>query len=309
MHYPRLAGALIILTGSTLAATGTPAPKPEEPPWIRSLGYQPGEVRAITLNLQGIPRIVIKVDDAPLTVLFDTGCSGPLVLTTAVEKDIRFESLRQSEELNPDGSHRGWSREIKLAKVDISGTAYGDVEATLVDWRLMSSLPFSGLVGLSYFPKKRLTLDYRNRLLAVTDRPLPESALGDPGLAVVPLLKGPVKQGEIIYVEGEVNGHKQVIYLDTGAVPSCVSPEAAAGSETSTAKFHNVFGSDRKYKSIEVKLGRLTFRVEDIYESRNIRRGTSFEYPVGLILGSDELKGLILTIDKIGNRLVVSRPA
>ncbi len=307
MRYSILISGLVILGMAALAGPSPSAAKPEEPSWVRDLGYEAGEVQPMTLSPLGVPQIPVKIGGVPIKVLFDTGNSGSLVLTTAVEKDIRYELLGQSEERNPDGSHRGWSKEIRLAKVEILGTVFQGLQAVLVDWKLMSSLPFNGLVGLKDFLKKRVTLDYRSRLLAVTNRPLPGGILGDPDTAVIPLLRAPARQGEIIYVIGEVNGRKQVIYIDTGAVPSCVSPEAAAGSETYKARFHAVFGSDRKYWSIEVKLGGLAFRVEDIYESLNIKRGTSFEFPVGLVLGSDKLKDLILTIDKIGNRLVARR--
>lgn len=152
---------------------------------------------------------------------------------------------------------------------------------------------------------KRITLDYKNRLIAVSENPAPSDIVSNPDYAAVPLLKAPKAQGEIVYVAGEVNGHKQVIYLDTGTTPSCVSPEAAAGSVSYKTRYHDFYKSDKKYKSIEVKFGQLTFQVKDIFESGNIRRGTDFLYPVGLILGSDQLKNLIMTIDKIGRRLIL----
>jgi len=286
------------------------AAKPAEPnseklKWVQELGYQADEVQSITLNSLGVPEILIKVDGMPVRVEFDTGNSGPLTLTTAVEKSTRYELVGQQEELNPDGTHRGWSKAIRLKNVEILGTVYKEVVASLLDWKLTSDSPFNGLVGLKYLLRKRLTLDYKNRLLAITDKPLPQSVLTNSVFAVIPLLKAPEQQGEIVYVSGEVNGHKQTIYLDTGTVPSHVSPEAAVGSVSTTSRYHDFFKSDKKYKSIEVKLGQLIFRVNDIYESKTISRGTHFEHAVGLVLGSDKLKDLIMTIDKIGERLII----
>jgi hypothetical protein len=34
---------------------------------------------------------------------------------------------------------------------------------------------------------------------------------------------------------------------------------------------------------------------------------TSFEEPVGIVLGSDILKDFLITIDKLGNRLIIKK--
>jgi hypothetical protein len=298
--------SILLVAVLSLPLAAKPAePNSEKPKWVQELGYQADDVQSITLNSIGVPEILIKVDGMPVRVEFDTGNSGPLTLTTAVEKSTRYELVGQREELNPDGTHRGWSEAIKLKNVEILGTVYKEVVASLLDWKLTSDSPFNGLVGLKYLLRKRLTLDYKNRLLAITDKPLPRSIMTKPAYAITPLLKAPEQQGEIVYVSGEVNGHKQTIYLDTGTVPSCVSPEAAAGAESNKSRYHDFFKSGRKYKSIEVKIGSLLIRINDIYESKAINRGTNFEYPVGLVLGSDKLKDLIMTIDKIEGKLIL----
>lgn len=280
-------------------------PAAEKPKWVQELNYQAEEVQPITLSPLGIPEILIKINGAPVKVLFDTGNSGPLTLTTAVEKTVGYKLMGKDEELNPDGTHRGWSKAIQLGNVEIFGTIYEGVKASLNDWKLMSDSPFNGLVGLKYLLGKRVTLDYKNRLLAVTDKPLPGSIVTNPAYGITALLKAPDEQGEIVYVSGLVNGHTQTIYLDTGTVPSCVSPEAAAGSESNRSRYHDFFKSDRKYASIDVKIGDLLIRINDIYESRTISRGTNFESPVGLVLGSDKLKDLVVTIDKIEGKLIL----
>jgi len=290
----------VLFLGIVLIASDGPTPK-----WAKDLTYQPAELHPITLSSLGTPEVIIKVNGSPLTVLFDTGNSGQMSLTTAVENAVKFRTLSQGEELNPDGSHRGWSKVIELPEVDILGTIYKNHTASLIDWRMASDASYNGQVGLNYFLSRRVTLDYRNRLIAVSDTPVPADIVSNPDYAVVPLLKAPKQQGEIVYVEGEVNGRKQVIYLDTGTTPSCVSPASASGSESYKTRYHDFYKSDNKYKSIEVKIGRLAFPVKDIFESNEIRRGTDFSYPVGLVLGSDQLKNLILTIDKIGNRLIL----
>jgi len=291
---------LSFIYAAFLAAAGVPAPK-----WIKDFAYQPAELHPITLSSLGIPEIIIQINRSPLKVLFDTGNSGPLSLTTAMENAIQFRTLRQEEELNADGSHRGWSKVIELGEVEILGAVYKNHSASLIDWKMTSDASYNGLVGLKYFLNMRITLDYKNRLIAVSESPAPADIVSNPDYAVVPLLKAPKAQGEIVYVAGEVNGHKQVIYLDTGTTPSCVSPEAAAASESYKTRYHDFYKSDKKYKSIDVKIGQLTFQVKDIFESNEIRRGTDFPYPVGLILGSDQLKNLVLTVDKIDNRLIL----
>jgi hypothetical protein len=270
------------------------------PDWAVKLDYRQDELYPIKLQINSIPLVQVKVNGAPLWVKFDTGCSTGFLLTSAVQEKIEHRVTGKSTERNPDGSYRGETTLVTIASLEVFGDTHAPVKTSITDWRIFSTLKFNGLLGLRYFKEKRVTLDYKNRKIGITDRPLAHPAAEEfPGVAV-PLLEAPGNQADLIYVLGKIKDHPAVIYLDTGSSASFIDPSVLEPSEINDGKRFLIA------ENIEMSIGGFSFTVKQLRVVEQ-RRGVSFAYPQTVILGSDVIRDFLFTIDRISGQLILER--
>lgn len=298
-RYPALLFSVAVLLICGPAATGqkfkgtlvSTTLKPTSlPQWTRDLDYTESSLYPLTLSSQGCPFVDVVASGVKVSLMLDSGTSRGMVLTNAAPT-IPHRVEGQFEEANADGSHRGESLSIRIETMTVLGKVFKNIAAGLSDWRMFSSEPFNGTVGLDFFLDRRLTLDYRSGQAGVTASPLPES-LDQKRYAAVDLIQPPNSQGHILYARARVNGRAAIVYFDTGYNVSFVDPgftQGLARMERS-GKF-KVFR-----EGVPMELGGHTFVLNELRES-TISRGSGFDPPVALILGSDVLSRFIVTID------------
>ncbi len=270
------------------------------PGWVEKLDYRPYEIFPIKLQINSIPLIEIKVNASPLWVKFDTGCSEGFVLTSAVEDQIEHKVIGTTTERWPDGSYRGESKIIRIPSLEVFGDTFADMETTISDWKIFSTLKFNGLIGLRYFKDKRVTIDYKTMKIGVTDRPLVYATLRNKYGGVLSVLDPPAGQEDLIYVLGHVKGQPSVIYLDTGSSASFIDPDVLDEGDIIEGKKHLMA------ENVEISMQGFHFVVKQLRVEKQ-RRGVAFEYPQTVKLGSDFLQDFLITIDKITNRVILQR--
>jgi hypothetical protein len=273
---------------------------PQRPDWAEKWDYRPDELHSIKLQTNSIPLVEVRVNGSPLWVIFDTGCSTGFSLTSAVEGKIAHQVTGTSKERNPDGSYRGETTLATIASLEVFGTKYAPVETSFSDWRIFSRLKFNGLLGLRYFKNKRITIDYRSKIIGISGRPIVDRASEDFPADVLPLLQPSGSQADLIYVLGKVKSHPTVIYLDTGSSASFIDPSMWEPGENKTDKRHLLA------ENVEMSIGSLSFTVKRLRVQEQ-RRGVSFDYPQTVKLGSDVIRDFLITIDKIANRLIIEK--
>ncbi len=267
--------------------------------WAEKLEYRQDEVFPIKLRINSIPLVEVKVNDSPLWVIFDTGCSTGFSLTSAVEGKIEHKVTGKSVERNPDGSYRGETTLAMIDSIEVFGQKYASVETSISDWRIFSTAKFNGLLGLKYFKAKRVTLDYKKKKIGITDRPLVYATIRDFSGAAVPLLEASGSQADLVYVLGRVKGRPTVIYLDTGSSASFIDPSMLEAGEVKDGKRHLIA------ENIEMSIGDFSFTVKRLRVQEQ-KRGANFEYPQTVKLGSDVIRGFLFTVDKISGRLFLA---
>jgi hypothetical protein len=289
----------------TVLVMGSSAVLASEPPWGAVLGNP--DIHPMMISATGVPEIPVSIKSTEVHLYFDTGNAGDLCLTTVLEKKVAFELLGASKTYNGDGSYRGDIKRIALQDVGIFGSQFPRVTATMADWRLYSGKPFEGLVGLQYFSGKRITLDYKRKLIGVTAKPLPESILTNTNYIILPMLPVPDKHREtLIYVEGWVIGQRTAIYLDTGIVPSHADPKLLVGAQLTELKESRFGDLKTVMNTLPVRLGSRTFDLMQVYV-KEIRDPMKFECgEVGLVMGSDQLARFLVTIDLVNRRLILA---
>jgi hypothetical protein len=309
LPFVRTALALLLACSSTTARASGPRtsirsasldvlPKGQ---WLRTLGYREQDIHAITLApATGAPLVEVEVAGVRMALLLDTGTARGFMLTDRAP-DVRYHVVAHVVERDASGRPRGESEAIRVDSLDVLGTMFSNVEGTRSDWRLFSSVPFAGTVGLAFFKIRRLTLDYATLTAAVSVAPLPDS-LDPRHYLVLDLIAPPQRQGHILYVRGIVNGRRAIVHLDTGYSASWI--DSAFALDLPRTEWPSVSYPVRR--GVPLDLGGSTFVLDGLREQA-IQRGPGLDSPVALSLGSDFLSRFVLTIDLRAKKLVLAR--
>lgn len=269
--------------------------------WRKKFGYQESEVHSLYISpLIGCPFIKADVSGTQTRLMFDTGTSRGFMITNQAPS-IPYTVIRHGEELNADGSHRGQSDSIHIDSINVLGKRFKDVTGTYADWRMFSSAPFEGTLGLDFFLDRRITLDYLSGNIAVSTKPLPDITNGGQYL-VLDLVDAPEQHGHNLYACAVVNGRKAIVYFDTGYSHSWIDPGFVNHlTATETTGRYRVLR-----QKVPVELGGQLILLSDVREGP-IRRGPGFDLPVALALGSDFLTNFIVTIDLRSKKFILAR--
>ena len=267
--------------------------------WSQDLGYQKTQLYPLATTALGCPLVEVNVSGVKVSLMLDTGTAKGFVLTNSAPS-IPHRVEERIEELNADGSHRGESLRIGVESLSVLGEDFRNVIGTLSDWRMFSSDPFDGAVGLDFFKDRRLTLDYRSGKVGVTSVPLPEKLAHDRYLSV-DLVEPAESQAHILYARAKVNGRDAIVYFDTGYNVSFIAPAFSEG----TVRIERPGKFKIFREGVPLELGGHRFVLDDLRESP-IDRGTGFDLPVALVLGSDVLSHFIVTIDVHAKKLILA---
>lgn len=260
--------------------------------WVKDFNYDESQIHDISIGLlDPCPFIPVKINDKKVRLLFDTGNGVGLFLTTALKEQIDYEITGKTTELNSDGTYRGEGNAILIKNLTIFNDEYSNVQSSLTDWRMYGFFKNNGGIGLKYFKNKVVTLDYDNKKIAVGNKAIDYSNLQADRYTVIPLISSNLSnEKDLLFFQGEINGEKSTLYLDTG----------------STRSFLNIDNSEDN--EIEVKLGDKEYKFNcSKLKYDEIGFLDEFEYPLRLAINSDLLKSnhFVITIDKIQNNLII----
>lgn len=270
--------------------------------WLKDFGYQQGEIFDLRFDRSGCPVIPVTIEENQFLFTFDTGCGSGFLMTSLMEEKVHYTFLGQTEQLNRDGSHRGWSKTVLLDQFTVLGKSYTDVQTTIADWDMFSSEEFNGLIGLKYFASQVITLDYEGRKFAVTDRPIDYGKLDTKKYVALPLLKS--NQGgmeHLLFFEAMLNEEPMIVYLDTGKNHSYIHSSNSSYSP-GTGK------PDTLKKNITISLNDMRLPLNGVLEV-NLAQVSDLPYPLIIELNSDQilLNNLLITIDLITQQIVFQR--
>lgn len=269
--------------------------------WIIDLGYKENEVHKLTFNWVGdrsCPEIPVKVGNNEYRVGFDTGCGSGIFFTNVIEDKIDYTLLHKTEELNRDGSHRGWSKQVKVNEVNVFGDTYKNIETSISDWTMFSSEKFNGTIGLAYFKSKVITLDYAGRRIGVSSNPIDYSKLNSDKYVVLPLCKTTSKgQQSLPFFEAEYKNKPIIVYLDTGKNYSYLyNPDSK----------YSIGDKPTKLFDIPLKVGNMNLLLNEVTEANNFAQGDGLPYPTMIELNSDQIWKckLLVTFDLIEQKII-----
>jgi len=263
-----------------------------EPTWVKDFNYDTSQIHDISIGLLNpCPFIPVKIDDKEVQFLFDTGNGEGLFLTSAIKGKADYEITGKTTELNADGSYRGEGELVALKNLTIFTEEYSNVQSSLSDWRMYGFFKFNGGIGLKYFQNKVVTIDYKNRKIAVRNEAIDYRNLQNDRYVVVPLISSNLNdEKDLLFFQGEINGEKCTIYMDTGTTRSFIDLDDHKGTEIGV----KLGDKEYRFNSSKMKHDKIGFQGK-------------FEYPLRLAINSDILKSnhFVITIDKIQNNLIL----
>lgn len=266
--------------------------KSDQLSWIQDFNYNENQIHDFAVSfLNPCPSISVGLNGIDVELLFDTGCGAGLFLTTAIEGKINYQITGRTTEYNADGTFRGEGKNVLISRMTVFNDEYPDVPASLAEWKMYGFFRNNGGIGLEYFDNKIITLDYKHKKIAVSNEAIDYDKLQKDKYNVLPLLSSDAdKENELLFFQGEVNGLKSTIYLDTGSSRSFINVEEGTGRVAGIKMGNKMYQfSRRKLKNDKIGL-----------------QG-HFEYPVRFAINSDILKTyhFVVTIDKIQNNLIL----
>ena len=271
--------------------------------WISDFEYQDGEIYKLSFDRVGIrecPKIEVQINSKKYNLFLDTGCERGFTLTDKLESKVNYTLLGQKEELNRDGTHRGWSKYINVNEVSIFGQKYQDVQTTMIPWSMTSSEPYDGLVGIKYFQSRVVTIDYYGNRIGIKDTPINYESLDKDKYVVLPLYKN-VGQENLPFFEANMDGEPIMVYLDTGKNYSFIQDSTSTLGIGDKPK-----GFER---DVDIYIDDMELKLNDVVGVGSLAQGESLPYPVMIELNSDQIwkSHLIVTFDLINQKIIFNK--
>ncbi|NIM97106.1 MAG: hypothetical protein GTO24_03155, partial [candidate division Zixibacteria bacterium] len=203
---------------------------------------------------------------------------------------LSLSSVGESTHYDSSGEVIGTSRVFRVPELVVFGKVWVKEQA-----HEHAGSGLVGLIGPRYVYGKRFTLDYRNKIIAVSELPFPRIEAGD---ITFPLIQSKEHKGMII-IGGEVNGHQVLIQIDTGKSRTCVDPALVKKIDLPEVK--------RGYRIDKIQLGQYSFKVTSA--KKVSFRGISGDLPEPILLGigSDILSQVVLSVDYSKQIVIISK--
>jgi len=273
--------ALLILNSQTSRPSAS---------WQEVLRYQQNELFPITIGKYGFPLVPVSVNGKNLNFVWDTGNMGNPLINPELATRLSLTVSGEDKYYDTSGALLGTHKRFALGQLNLLGKTWTNEPANEF-WQT----DLDGTIGPHFVLSGRFTLDYRNRVIAVSDSPLPkEKVSGD----VLPMFASS-RYPQMIVVEGTVNGRKALIQIDTGKSRTCVDTLLITSLSLPPAK--------NGYEIREIKIGSYSFPVSSAKEVNFKDIGEGLPQPILLGIGSDIVSQLVLSVDYSQHIVLISK--
>lgn len=258
--------------------------------WQKELEYEPSEIFSIKVGRYGYPYVQVIINGQELEMAFDTGNMSGLLMAPETVRQLSLSSIGESTHYDSSGEVIGTSRVFRVPELVVFGKVWAKEQA---HEHVGSGLV--GLIGPRYVYGKRFTLDYKNKIIAVSESPSPRIEQEN---IIFPLFRSKDNTGMIV-IRGEVNGYPVLIQIDTGKSRTCVDPVLVEKM--------NLPEAARGYRIDKIQLGPHSFKVTSA--KKVSFRGISGDLPEPILLGigSDILSQVVLSVDYLKQIVIISK--
>ncbi|HLN98805.1 MAG TPA: pepsin/retropepsin-like aspartic protease family protein [Pyrinomonadaceae bacterium] len=248
--------------------------------WQEVLRYQQKELFPIRIGKYGFPLVPVSVNGNALNFVWDTGNTGNPLINPELAKRLSLTVSGEDKYYDTSGALLGTHQRFALGQLNLLGKTWTNQQANEF-WQT----DLDGTIGPHFVLSGRFTLDYHNRVIAVSDSPLPKLKVSGDVLPMFPASRYP----QMIVIEGTVNGRKALIQIDTGKSRTCV--------DTLLVTALGLPPANNGYEIREVKIGRYSFSVSSAKEINFNDISEGLPQPIMLGIGSDIVSQLVLSVD------------
>ena len=282
------------------AAAQNPSATP--PPWLSEYGYQAQEVTRFDFGAAGAPEVPIvtaKVQGSAEPLIFDTGTNGYASLDAAVIAGLQLPVKSWETWLDSSGKvvakvPIAVASSLEFGPIHLSGVEIGGMGPESIMGKRNG---FVGTLGWWSLRDSRVTLDYARHTMALSRSPLPKEIQSCATRYVTRFVSPPALDG-LILVEGQVDGERIYVQVDTGKSSTEIDPKLQALQHYKEEKAgYMVEGIRIGPFEVRSRFGRV-FGGFDSFS-----RG--MDKPVYVGLGSDFLRNYLVTIDYPERTLVL----
>ncbi len=248
--------------------------------WQEELEYRSNEIFPIKIGKYGYPYVQVSINAQEFEMAFDTGNMSGLLVAPDTANRLRLSSVGESKHYDSSGEVIGTFRVFKVPELKVFDKVWVEERA-----HEYAGTGLIGLIGPRYVYGKRFTLDYQNKVIAVSGSPLPRV---EPENSIFPLIQSESLKG-LIVIKGLVNGEQVLIEIDTGKSRTCV--------DSALIKKIDLPEVERGYRIDEIQLGPYSFKVASAKKVSFKGMSDDFAEPILLGIGSDILSQVILSVD------------
>jgi hypothetical protein len=264
--------------------------------------YSPEEKHQLIFsNVFSIPEVMVNFNGNEYPLHFDFGNSGNINITTAIADSIKYYNTDTINTYTPNGKIRGQVYRIVIPEFKTLKQSYSNETGILSDWSIYSTKPFNGLIGLKYIYNKCFTLSYTTKTLAVSNKSILSKLTKDKYELIQ--LEHFKMHPYGIHFKGKINNQDAIIYLDTGKSHSAINRSMVPRDKIISDKSGSFFKG-----SVNIEIGGKSFIIH-YPRVKNTNRNINSNLPVGIEIGSDILKHILLTVDRTDNKnlLIIHR--
>lgn len=288
----RVLGTILFLCLGTLGGLGCRT-APDASRWAVRHHYEEAETIPLRFDRHGFPLVPGKINQKDVKVFFDTGNFFGFLVGPRLVRDLSLPpSGRERRNYDSGGNFRYSQMGYLVDSFTVFRTAFEDVEMFE-----MTDDGFEASVGVGTLLEKRLTLDYGNHIMGLSNVSFAAEGKGGEEL---PLIWNDRLQGMIV-VEGRVDGVDTLFQIDTGKSRTTIDAGliALAGLKENNTPFLEGYRLDR------VLLGGKEFTVEcaKVADFKAISEG--YPKPILVGIGADILSRIVLTVDYPRRRVLI----
>ncbi|MFQ5640769.1 MAG: aspartyl protease family protein [bacterium] len=248
--------------------------------WKKTLDYRTTEIFPISVGKFGYPYVKVTLNTTEVDLVWDTGNMSGLTLSSELAERMNLPAHGESQSYDSAGNVVGVYRTFRINKVKVWDTIWQDMLA-----HEFSHKDLHGLVGPQFVLDKRFTIDYKNKVMAVSSSRLSQADSVGTAFTMV----RSQKHSGLILVYGFMNDRKVLIEIDTGKSRTVVDEDLA--------RLLKLPKTSNGYYIDEIRLGPHSF--EALSAKAKSFKGISqgLPEPIRLGIGSDILSNMIVTVD------------
>lgn len=260
--------------------------------WGQKYQYQSEEIILMELGHNNFPFVPCKINNNKLKAFFDTGnFFGPRIAKKIIQRLELKPSGSERRSYDSNGTCRYSRKGYWVDTFEVFFKVFENIE--------MFEIPdnkYDACVGLESLLDGRFTIDYSNRYMGISKTPFHNTS----GFQEFTLIWDELQKGMIV-IQGEVNGIKTLIQIDTGKSRTTIDQNliARANLKENNTLFLEGFKVD------EIKIGTKSFSIEcaKVTSFRGISKG--YPQPILIGIGSDILAKIVLTVDYHANKVFI----